>query len=68
MEWVAHPDRLQEYRDIVIKVHEWGNFEHSDIGRNNMVRICDRQEVVDTQDEVAWMTVPPFVTNIEQKL
>ncbi len=51
-----HVDHLQEYKDIFLKVKNWGKLEESDIERN---QIEEAQYV---------MTIPNFVATFERKL
>jgi hypothetical protein len=55
-EQIRHVDSLHEYKDVFLKVKNWGKFEHSDIERNQIEEVRN------------WMTIPYFVRTFERKL
>ena len=55
-EQIGHPDLLQTYENIVIKLKHSGKFEESDIDRN---QICEAESLMDP---------PESVTTFEQGL
>jgi hypothetical protein len=57
MQGIHRAGDLQDYEDIFVKVREWGKFEHSDIGRNN---------ILDAQDN--GISASTFVTTFERML
>jgi len=55
-ERIVRVEPLQVYKDIFIKVKNWGKFEHSDIARN---QLYDAQDI---------MVMPDLVTAFEQQV